>query len=159
MGKRKRAERRDGKPKDPFIERKAAALRALSQFQACSSLGELDPEVIDVLMQESDRGALILVAGILEDVLADQIIKRLKIALDGRDDLLRRGGALSSYQNKMSVARALGIIDDATFHSIDIIRLIRNACAHSVRQATLKTPAIRDMFCLVLADDVAGHIK
>jgi hypothetical protein len=114
---------------------------------------------MDVLLEESDRGAILLIGGVLEDVLAEQIIKRLPHGERHRDQLLRLGGVLGSFQDKLTLGAALGVIDDATIDSLDIIRQLRNACAHTTLPTTMKVPAINDVVGLLLDDDHANDIK
>lgn len=53
----------------------------------------------------------------------------------------------------------MGIVDDEMAESFDIIRALRNACAHSVREMTLQTPAIHDVFALLFdnRDQLKGY--
>lgn len=156
---RKRHLKNDRPPRDPFEERRTKALKALKDYQRGGSFRENYDEVIDVLLDESDRGALILVGGILEDVLAERIIATLPNGRRHRENLLRQGGVLSSFQSKMIFGQALGVLDEATTNSLDIIRMLRNACAHSMREVTLRTPAVAEVLSLVLADEAAEQIK
>jgi hypothetical protein len=155
---RKRHLKGDKPPPDPFTERRTKALRALKEYQRSGSFKENYAEVIDVLMDESDRGAVMLVGGILEDVLTEQIIEKLPQGRACKDNLLRQGGTLSSVQDKLSIGMALGILDEATNDSLDIIRQLRNACAHTMRRADFATPAVSGAFGLLLPEDLAAHI-
>ena len=155
---RKRRERRN-KPKDPFVERRAAALKALKEYQNKGSFRENYSEIVDVLVEESDRGAIILVGGVIEDLLSDRIIERLPNGNSQRDDLLRQGGLLNSFQSKVTMALALGLIDEATVDSLDIIRQLRNACAHSRFGVTLSIPQVNRVFALLLSKDAAEDIE
>lgn len=116
-------------------------------------------EVIDVLMSESDRGAIILVGGVLEDVLGEYVITRLPHGSECRAELLKQGGVLNTFQDKLVLGRALGVIDDATCGSLDIIRQIRNECAHSIRNVSLKLPVLNEAFGLLLSDAIAQRIR
>lgn len=118
-----------------------------------------DPAVMDVLLDESDRGAILLIGGVVEDVLAEQIIKRLPHGQKHREELLRLGGVLGSFQGKLIVGAALGVIDDETLDSLDIIRQLRNACAHTVLPITMKNPAVSEVVCLMLDDEHGEQIK
>ena len=154
---RKRHLKGERPPADPFIEKRAAALWALKDYQR-GSFEELHSEVIDVLIDESDRGAVILVGGIVEDVLSEFIIAKLPEGKKRRTDLLRQGGVLNSFQDKVAFGLALGVIDEATADSLGIIRQLRNGCAHSMRRVTLKTPPISQVFSLLLDDGAAKQI-
>ncbi|MES2120659.1 MAG: hypothetical protein V4513_08805 [Pseudomonadota bacterium] len=156
---RKRHQKGNRKPANPFQERRTRILKALKDYRKREGFGPLHGEVIDVLMSESDRGAIILVAGVLEDVLAEYVIMQLPAGRARRVELLKPGGVLSSFQDKLALGRALGVIDDATLDSLDIIRQIRNECAHSMRVVSLKIPALNNAFGLLLSDRVAEHIR
>jgi hypothetical protein len=133
------------KLKDAYQERKAAALEALSQFQR----KERDPdELLDLLTEESDRGTVILVGTWIEDLLADRIIERLPHGEENRKELLRQGGVLQSFQDKLVVGRALGVIDDEIASGLDILRHMRNACAHSRRIISFDTPELCEAYRL-----------
>jgi hypothetical protein len=157
---RKRHLKDERRPEEHLAaERLAAALKALNEYKKVGSLQTGRTEVIDVLRSESDRGAIILVAGVLEDVLASLILVRLPLGNARKEDLLRRGGALNQFQDKVAIGRAMGIVDDEMAESFDIIRALRNACAHSVREMTLQTPAIHDVFALLFdnRDQLKGY--
>jgi hypothetical protein len=53
----------------------------------------------------------------------------------------------------------MGIVDDEMAESFDIIRLLRNACAHSVRETTFETPAVKNVFALLFTkpDQLEGY--
>lgn len=155
---RKRSSKGD-KPIDPFLERKAHAFKALKAYCDRGIFQSADPEVIDVLTEESDRGAIILVGGVLEDVLAERIIATLPGGKALRGELLRRGGLLSSFQDKLTLAEAMGIIDGPTADSLDIIRQLRNAFAHTMRTVSMKIPAISGVVGLILDDEHSDYLK
>lgn len=144
---------------DPFLKRRAEALKALKQYQKQGSFMSGDTGVMDVLLEESDRGAILLVGGVLEDVLAEQIIKKLPKGKEYRDSLLRLGGVLGSFQDKLTLGAALGVLDEATFDSLDILRQLRNACAHATLPTTMQTPAINSVLGLLLDPEHADRIK
>ena len=149
----------DRPPPDPFIERRAAALKALKEYSGRVAYGDARGSVIDVLLEESDRGAILLICGVLEDVLADQIIKKLPSGKKHKGELLRLGGVLGSFPDKLTLGTALNVIDDSTADSLDIIRQLRNACAHTTIAVTLKTPEINHVIGLMLDDEHAEYIK
>lgn len=62
----------------------------------------------------------------------------LRSRLARRDEVLWHkltgdNGPLGTFSRKIQIARALGAIDEATQHNMDIVRNIRNAFAHSKR--------------------------
>ena len=145
-------------PVDPFEQRRADTLKALKDYQNQGSFMS-GQGVMDVLLEESDRGAILLIGGVLEDVLAEQIVRKLPHGKKHRSELLRLGGVLGSFQDKLTLGVALGVIDDATLDSLDIIRQLRNTCAHTTLPTTMNVPAINDVIGLLLDDDHAADIK
>ena len=59
-----------------------------------------------------------------------------------RSDMLGDRGPISTYADKILMAYALGFIDKETRKRINIIREIRNACAHSRMPITLEVDAL-----------------
>lgn len=153
MGRKRHLKAKRTPEEQLAAERRSAAFKALKEYQKDGSLMTQPAEVIRVLMSESDRGAIILVAGILEDALGRLILARLPQSKARKDDLLGQGRVLNSFQAKLAIGRAMGILDDEMLGSFDIIRLLRNACSHSVRETTLQTPAIQDVFSLLFSSD------
>ncbi len=80
---------------------------------------------------ESDRGAALIAAALLDAQLESLFRRRLK---HHQDRLLGIDGALATFANRTRVARALEWIDTETEHDLDLIRNIRNKFAHSFEQ-------------------------
>lgn len=154
---RKRHLKGNRPPKDPFEERRAAALKALKELHQQGSFKGRPPGLVDMLSDESDRGAVILVGCLVEDLLADRIIEKLPNGEAYRDELLRQGGLFNSFQAKMTMGKVLGIIDTEVADELEILRIMRNACAHSKVDINLRTPQLRDVFSLLI-DDEAGEV-
>ena len=100
----------------------------------------------DELRSESDRGATILTAVWIEELLERKLKKFFS---EGNSDARRRlyelNGPLSSFSAKIYVAYCLGWIDSTLFHDIDLIRRIRNEFAHKLHGITLESPKIRQL--------------
>jgi hypothetical protein len=60
-----------------------------------------------------------------------------------RKHLFEQDGHLSTFAAKIEMAYALGIIDKDYKIKIDVVREIRNACAHTRRPLSLKTPVLK----------------
>jgi DNA-binding MltR family transcriptional regulator len=121
-------------------------LRKLKQY-ARDQFGQLgDTErVLADLHNESDRGAIILVATSLEDALEAALMERmaaLQTDSEAKTKIFGADGTLSTYSDKILLAYALGIIDKKTRKDIDAIRHIRNACAHCRKPLSLKEPIL-----------------
>jgi hypothetical protein len=67
-------------------------------------------------------------------------------------------GTISSFSKKMAMAYALGIIDKDYRRLIDIVREIRNACAHSRKPISLVVPVVSEA-CKVVISDMLPDLK
>jgi hypothetical protein len=110
---------------------------------------------------ESDRGAIILVATTVEDILEIQITEKLPV-LKGdeaaRKKMFEHDGLISSFSKKIEMAYAMGIIDSDYRKKIDLVREIRNACAHSRFPLSMEKKELRDASKALMAD-MWGDLK
>ena len=90
-------------------------------------------EEID-LAEESDRGAVIVAAAILEDDLA-KVLETILVANDvpekHRKEMFDVNGPLSSFSSKMLICYGFGLISRDVFDDLTKIRRLRNRFAHS----------------------------
>lgn len=86
------------------------------------------------LIEESDRGAVIVAAAILENDL-DEILKEAFRANELSEkqigDLFDLNGPLSSFSSKALICYAFGLISKWIFDDLTTIRRLRNRFAHS----------------------------
>ena len=92
---------------------------------------------------ESDRGAIILMATAIDDSLL-AALKRNMSGLEAKElhSIFELDGLASSFSKRTKLAQAMGIIDRGTRLLIDLIREMRNACAHSRQALTFDSPVI-----------------
>jgi DNA-binding MltR family transcriptional regulator len=93
----------------------------------------VDDMVAD-LSNESDRGAIILAATSVEDTLERAILGRMPVLFQdetARKRVFENEGIVGTFSKKLEIAYALGLIDAETRKQIDLIREIRNCCAHA----------------------------
>ncbi len=99
----------------------------------CQMSADVKKEEID-LAEESDRGAVIVAAAILEDDLAE-ILEKLLIANHmpekHRKEMFDLNGPLSSFSSKMLICYGFGLISKDVFDDLTKIRRLRNRFAHS----------------------------
>ena len=121
---------------------------------------EIDASVAD-FSAESDRGAIILAATNIEDALGDRILQYLP-GLQGdeptRKRMFEQDGQIASFSKRIELAYALGIIDREYRKKIDLVREIRNACAHSRKPISLKQIELREA-CEAAMPDIMPHLK
>lgn len=76
-----------------------------------------------------------------------------------RKNLTRAGGLLSNFDDKINLGYANGLLDDGLTDSLQIIKAMRNACAHSRRHIDFKTDELRDVLALLFDDESAEVIR
>lgn len=96
------------------------------------------------LMGESDRATIILHGALLEEMIVSRL-SDLMPSINGeeRQRLFNYEGPLGSFSNRIRMAQALGIFDRATKKKCEIIKELRNTCAHCHSQVTFQTPEIQ----------------
>ena len=106
---------------------------------------------ITSLNGENDRGVIILQASTLE-LLLDGAIKRMwpHLNSDEKDRLFGYNGPIGSFSNKIKIANGMGLISREIASKFDLIREMRNACAHSREPVSFQAEPIFDaVICLV----------
>jgi len=99
------------------------------------------------LAGESDRASIILMASLHDDALTYRILKNLRFnpTEDEADHIFRFEGPLGTFSARMELACLFGFIDDATYQQLNIIREMRNACAHSKHPMTFAEPTLANV--------------
>jgi DNA-binding MltR family transcriptional regulator len=112
------------------------------------SVDPLTSVEIDSLLSALDASLPPIALAILGQVLLEhELDQSLRLRLPRRDDktwasMLDERGPLSTFSRKISVAHALKIIDDGVKANMDIIRVVRNAFAHSRRLIDFNHPLV-----------------
>jgi hypothetical protein len=102
----------------------------------------------NALLDALDSSLPPIACAILGQVLLEhELDSALKRRIPRKDDktwaaMLDERGPLSTFSRKVSAAHALKIIDDATKTNMDIIRVVRNAFAHSKRIIDFDHPLV-----------------
>lgn len=117
-------------------------LRKISMVGLSSAI--LDDHV-EALEGESDRGVIILLSTQLEDV----ILFRIKRSLTGfttedADGFFGSEGPCGSFAAKIKLAKGIGIINAATQAHLEMVRHMRNACAHAPSNLSFSSPLVRE---------------
>jgi mannitol operon repressor len=88
---------------------------------------------LDELNKESPRGKVLISTGYLEEMLKE-ILSGFLLKDKVVDDLFDGGNApLGTFSSRSKLAYTLGLISEAEFHDIDLIRRIRNDFAHDMK--------------------------
>jgi len=86
------------------------------------------------LMDESDRGAVIVGADILSNCLEEVLSRTFKknnIPLKIYNEMYNSNGPLANFSSKISICYSFGIIKRETYDDLHKIRKIRNNLSHS----------------------------
>jgi len=100
------------------------------------SLGE-QPEVkalgafLAQFNKESDRGAALIAAAMLDDRLKDMLSSFLADTATAKELLSGFNAPLGTFSSRISAAHALGLLQDNELNEITLIRKIRNEFGHS----------------------------
>ena len=90
---------------------------------------------------ESPRAKIILFATQIDEALRELLVKFLKPPRRANeDDLLGRFRALSSFSARIALAYRVGLISKDDAEAFDILRGIRNDCAHKIVEFSLGKP-------------------
>lgn len=68
-------------------------------------------------------------------------------------------GIAGSFSSRLKLAQAMDLIDRPTRKMIELIREMRNACAHARQETTFSTPEIRDAFVSLMPDQMPDQLK
>lgn len=96
---------------------------------------------LEVLSEESNRGAVLVTASMLDDVLTKLLFARLVEGKSSAKLLNGFNAPLGTFSAKVAAARAIGLISEEWRRELDLLRAIRNEFAHSVT-ATLGDESI-----------------
>jgi hypothetical protein len=89
-------------------------------------------DFLDTANNESDRGKALVAAAQLDGMLED-ILRAFLIDCPSSTRLFETPNApLTSFYNKINLARSLGLISPDEHSALDLVRKVRNEFAHSV---------------------------
>lgn len=125
-------------------------LEALGSYQRTDALSiDLDA-FAKSLADESDRGLVVALGSVIEDMLAGRLFQNFTRNDAGfRKDLVRPGSLLANATDKAKLALALGLIDERDADELEVLNAMRNACAHSRQGIDFTTPALKDAMTLL----------
>jgi hypothetical protein len=93
----------------------------------------------ETLKSESERGKIILLASKIDELLSELLKNFFKPKRGEKKDpdkLFRDMGPLSSFSARIEMAYRMGLISKVSADCFDILRSIRNDCAHSMKPFT-----------------------
>jgi hypothetical protein len=91
-----------------------------------------DPNIIDQLRSETDRGVAIVGGSIVEAHLKNAILSRFHpLSNTRRDDLFNGFGPLATFSAKIEIGSALGLFGQKAREDLDIEDCAQQICASS----------------------------
>lgn len=140
--------------------RRSRVLEALGAYQKRGQASDELTELFEALMDESDRGVVVILGSLLEDILLERIEREfVSLTKTQRKNLIRSGGLLSNFDDRINLAHALGLIDQDLVASLQVIKAMRNACAHSRLPLTFLTDELRDAMLLFFEGETAESMR
>ena len=94
-------------------------------------------EIVDSLSNSDDRSAAILGATIIDELLRRLLERRLVQDTKVLNDIFEFNGALGPFSSRINMCYLLGEISNEVYRELEILRKIRNTCAHNITQINL----------------------
>ena len=98
-------------------------------------------DMVPAFHNESDRGAAVLAAGFVDNLL-ESFLRALVVSSKLADQLFGSFGPLGGFGQRIAVAYAFGFLPLGQHRDLDLIRRIRNYFAHHPLDASFATEAI-----------------
>ena len=98
------------------------------------------------IAEESDRAKVILVAAWIDHLLEVKLKNEFsKGNAKARKKLFNQSGTFASFSAKLNTVFCAGWIDTDVYHDVQIIREIRNDCAHTIEPISLNDENISSL--------------
>lgn len=112
---------------------------------------DLNPLALaEFIKGESDRGAVILGATMVDDAVRERLMQHFKEARsDDRRRLFENGGPASSFSSRTLLAKSIGLVSSEDADTLEVLRHMRNACAHAQQDIHFGSPQLRAAFGLL----------
>jgi hypothetical protein len=98
------------------------------------------------IMAESERGKVILLAAKIDELLGELLKRFFKPSCSKDDKVFRVMGLLSTFSARIEMAHRVGLISREAANCLDLLREIRNDCAHGQGQFTYTQGSNADRF-------------
>ena len=146
--------------KESLDQRRVRVLDALGSYQKSSLTMVSGEEIGTLVAKESDRGIVVILGSMLEDILLTRVKKSfVKLSSTQEKDLVRSGGLISTFDDRINLCRALGLIDDEVVEMLRIFKSMRNACAHSRKDISFTTPQLKEALALMFEGETGDDIR
>ncbi|ASZ51792.1 putative mannitol operon repressor domain protein [Vibrio parahaemolyticus] len=115
-------------------------------------IAEVFPIKLRLIQAESDRGAVLVAASMLEDSLKRLIAAKLAPSFTKKDLLFSEGNApLGTFSSRIEIAYRLGLITIETKELLSIFKKVRNDFAHQVKVDSFELPKVKDRMVSLMA--------
>jgi hypothetical protein len=152
--------KREPKPPSPEKVRKDT-LEALARYQKRGAVLTDTAAIAERLKNESDRGTVIILVTYVEDALLDRVLDKMNPTLTPaqRKKLTSPGAPLNSFAAVTNVALAMGLVEDWEAEILEVLKAMRNACAHSRLEIDFGTKELQQATMLLVgkSDDGPPH--
>lgn len=140
------------KPKQLGFASVIAALRAHSSKSMTGSEDDVCLAAV-AFRRETDRGAIILATTALEDELQRALIAVFQpLNSTEKDELFGFEAPLRSFSAKIRLAYALGILDKPRKRIAEVVRVMRNTCAHAGQATSFYDKALMNALYFMLQE-------
>lgn len=103
---------------------------------------------------------VVILGSLLDDLLLDRLQGVFVEMTEAQSkSLVKAGGLLANFDDRITLARALGLIDDGATETLRIVKTMRNACAHSRLPLTFTTPELSNVLALCFDDETAQAVR
>jgi hypothetical protein len=109
---------------------------------------------------ETDRGAVVLTASLMENALTNVLKKYLTPSTSSQDELFDSPMApFSTFGSKIQIAQRLGLISVRLSRDLNLIKKMRNEFAHNVHGSSLESGKIKDLLTNLVSSSeiIKGH--
>ena len=100
---------------------------------------------LEIFNKESDRGAVLIAASMMDDVLMKLLQSFFLDAPEVQQLLSGFNAPLGTLHSRLLAAYGLGVIEEDEFRDASIIRRIRNEFGHTWQGATFETGRVADL--------------
>ena len=134
-------------------------LSSLRQMIKAEFVSIRPADYVKHLKKESDRGAIILAASLVDDALKEALGRKLEAAnSDEKTRIFDHMGSLGTFSSKIALAQALSIISRTVRKQIEIIKECRNVAAHAHIAVDFTTPQVVTGLVNMFDDEAAADV-
>src|SRR5262249_42583896 len=91
----------------------------------------------------NDRSIVITMGAFVEDSLEHLLSRQMRpMEQEEYEEFFRHDGPVGSFSSKIQMAHGLKLTDKMTHRQLDVLREMRNACAHCKLPISFKTPEL-----------------